>query len=133
MRIKFDENLPARRVGELRGRGLDVHTVADEDLVGTTDPDLLAHAAAEGRMIFTLDRGFGDVRRYPPGTHPGIVVFRLDGESSAAASIAVRQLVDHHDLDDLGGTVTVFSGSAGPTPDPAPKPGPLTRSPPKPS
>lgn len=27
-------------------------------------------------MLITLDRGFGDVRVHPPGSHPGIVVPR---------------------------------------------------------
>ena len=58
-------------------------------------------------MIFTLDRGFGDIRRYPPGTHPGIIVFRLGDEAPAAARTAVVQLVESHDLDDLRGTITV--------------------------
>jgi hypothetical protein len=31
-------------------------------------------AASESRTILTVDRGFGDVRTYPPGTHPGNLV-----------------------------------------------------------
>ena len=85
MRIKIDENLPLSLAVTLRTRGHDTDTVVDEGLSGTTDPDLLAHATREGRMIFTLDRGFGDIRRYPPGSHPGIVIFRLDNEAPAVA------------------------------------------------
>jgi predicted nuclease of predicted toxin-antitoxin system len=107
VKIKIDENLPASVAELLRDRGVDAHTVAEEDLAGAADPDLLDALRDEDRMIFTLDRGFGDIRRYPPGTHPGIVVFRLDDEAPAAVRIAVVQLVEGHDLEDLRGTITV--------------------------
>jgi predicted nuclease of predicted toxin-antitoxin system len=107
VKIKLDEHLPTTVALQLRQRGFDVHTVRDEDLVGSGDAELIRRASGEGRMIFTLDRGFGDVRSYPPGTHPGVVVFRLDEESAPAATAAVLQLVDHHDLDSLRGTITV--------------------------
>jgi predicted nuclease of predicted toxin-antitoxin system len=107
VKIKVDENLPASVAVALRARGLDTHSVVDEGLGGTDDPTLLRHVTIEDRMIFTLDRGFGDIRRYPPGTHPGIVVFRLDDESAATACAAVLQLVTSHDIDDLRGTITI--------------------------
>lgn len=107
MKIKIDENLPASVAELLRESGVDAHTVAEEDLAGAADPDLLDAVRSEDRMLFTLDRGFGDIRRYPPGTHTGIVVFRLDDEAPPAARAAVAQLVDSHDLDDLRGTITV--------------------------
>lgn len=112
MKIKLDENLPASVAVLLRERGFDAHTVADEDLVGASDPRLLEAVVVEDRMIFTLDRGFGDVRAYPPGTHPGIVVFRLDGDAASSARTAVVQLVDNHDLDDLRGAIVVVQRGA---------------------
>jgi hypothetical protein len=54
-----------------------------------------------------LDRGFGDIRRYPPGSHPGIVVLRLADESALATRAAIMQLLDNHDLENLAGTITV--------------------------
>ena len=61
----------------------------------------------KGRLVLTLDRGFGDVRSYPPGSHAGIVVLRPDDLAPASVVAAVLELVDHHDFDDLAGTVTV--------------------------
>ena len=107
MKIKVDENLPTSVATSLRSRGLDAHTVAEERLAGTKDPNLLEVARAEDRMIFTLDRGFGDIRAYPPGSHPGIVVFRLDADDAETARAAALQLVDHHDLEDLRGAIAV--------------------------
>ncbi|HLJ07790.1 MAG TPA: DUF5615 family PIN-like protein, partial [Acidimicrobiia bacterium] len=62
----------------------------------------------DGRFLITLDKGFGDIRAYPPGTHPGILVLRLADESPVAVRQAVSEVLDHHRLDGLDGTVTVF-------------------------
>lgn len=111
MKVKVDENLPASVASLLRGRGVDADSVLDEALTGTPDADLLRAADKEGRMIFTLDRGFGDIRSYPPGTHPGIVVFRLDDEAAASARTAVTRLIETIELDDLAGASLSCNGA----------------------
>ena len=107
MKVKVDENLPAAVAEALRTRGVDAETDHEEGLAGTPDLDLIEVVRHEERMIFTLDRGFGDIRSYPPGSHPGIVVFRLADEAAPAAAEAVTDLVDNHDLADLVGAITV--------------------------
>ena len=94
MKVKVDENPPASVASLLRGAGVDADSVLDEALTGTPDPDLLHAADEEGRMIFTLDRGCGEIVLYPSGTHPGIVVVRLDDEAAASARTAVARLIE---------------------------------------
>jgi predicted nuclease of predicted toxin-antitoxin system len=107
VRIKLDENLPVSLAAALIERGHDVETVADEGLVGAADVSVLSHTVSEGRMIFTLDRGFGDVRAYPPGAHPGIIVLRPGDQSARAATQLALLLLEEHDLEDLMGTVAI--------------------------
>jgi predicted nuclease of predicted toxin-antitoxin system len=107
VKVKVDENLPVVVAENLRERGIDAQTVHEEGLAGSSDADLIEVARAEDRMVFTLDRGFGDIRLYPPGSHSGIIVFRLEDEAAPSAQGAVAALVDHYDLDDLRSTVTV--------------------------
>jgi predicted nuclease of predicted toxin-antitoxin system len=83
MKFKLDENLPASSVRVLVKAGHDVDTVADEGLTGAIDPDVVAAATAEDRVLITLDRGLGDIRAYPPGSHAGIVVLRVACFASA--------------------------------------------------
>ncbi len=83
----------------LRSRGHDVDTVLEESLGGRDDPTVLSAAIGEGRMLITLDRGFGDVRAYPPGTHPGIIVMRPDDQRVPTVIATVETLVDHHDIE----------------------------------
>ena len=76
LRVKLDENVPVEAAALVRAAGFDCHTVYDEALAGAPDPDVAAACAREGRILVTLDLDFSDVRAYPPGTHPGIIVLR---------------------------------------------------------
>lgn len=71
------------------------------------------------------DRGLGDVRLYPPSSHAGVLVLRLDNQSPLATEIAVRSLPPAIDLDTLNGCIAVYRNgeirSADPRqPDPRP-------------
>lgn len=48
----------------------------DERLGGTLDLDLAALCKRERRSLITLDRGFADIRAYPPAEYEGIIVLR---------------------------------------------------------
>lgn len=107
MRVKLDENLPSSVADVFREHGIDAVTVHEEGLAGRDDSIVFAAATSEDRMLFTLDRGFGDIRVHPPGTHPGIVVFRLRDDSTPAVVTAVRRLLAQHDLAEFTGSITV--------------------------
>lgn len=107
MKLKLDENLPASCKAPLVERGHDVEAVVDEGLAGASDAEVLAAASAERRLVLTLDRGFGNVRAYPPGSHAGIIILRPDDLAPDSVVAAVVELVDRHEIDDLAGTVTV--------------------------
>jgi Domain of unknown function (DUF5615) len=82
MRIKLDHNLSPRLAPQLKDLGHEVSTAYDEHLEKAADNVLLFEAALEDRVLFTLDKGFGDTGSYPPHTHSGIVVFeQRKGES----------------------------------------------------
>ncbi len=86
MRLKVDENLPARLVSVLLELGHDVDTVVGEGLKGAQDVDLWPAVQKAERFLITKDLGFSDARRYPPGTHRGILVFRLSDDRSAVVA-----------------------------------------------
>ena len=78
MRIKVDEALPRAAVQMLRRHGHDAVSVAEQGMGGTKDPDLWQAVQAEDRFLVTADKGFADVRSYPPGTHDGVMLLRPD-------------------------------------------------------
>ena len=107
MKLKLDENLPLSAASSLRRRGHDVDTVVDEGLGGGHDDDVVAKATAESRLLITLDRGLGDVRRYPPGSHSGILVLRVEDQSAQSVVSRLEAVVDHHAIEALSGAVAV--------------------------
>jgi predicted nuclease of predicted toxin-antitoxin system len=76
MNLKLDENLSLMLKPVLGSLGHDVLTAADEGLLSRPDEDVALAAKRERRMLFTLDVDLADLRKYPPGSHPGIVLFR---------------------------------------------------------
>lgn len=78
MRIKVDEDLPRMVVQMLRDRGYEAAGVVEQGMGGWQDPDLWQAIQAEGRFLITADKGFADVRFYPPGTNVGVLLLRPD-------------------------------------------------------
>ncbi len=108
MKIKLDENLPRSAKPVLAAAGHDVDSVEDEGLAGADDPTVSEAATAAERLIITLDRGFGDTQRYPPGSHAGILVLRVDDQSAASACATLTEVVASSDLEKLSGCVAVY-------------------------
>lgn len=98
VRIKLDENMPAEAVGILRSAGHDVHTVLDERLQGQPDTVVAQHMAVEGRALITLDRGFGDMRKYPPSHYAGILVLRPVSQDKPTVLSMVETLLPILDI-----------------------------------
>ncbi len=101
MKLKLDENLPAAATELLVREGHDVTTVQYEALGGAPDEVVVGAAASEGRILFTLDRGMADPRAHPPGSHPGIVVFRLREQDVATTLDAIGRFVDTVDAAEI--------------------------------
>ena len=80
MKFKVDENMPGDLVDMLHKESHDVADIVGEGLVGEDDQPVLEVATAEGRILLTFDLDFADIRQYRPGTHAGIVVFRLKNQ-----------------------------------------------------
>ena len=107
MKLKLDENLSDQLKTILATLGHDAHTVGDEGLIGRPDADVAAAALAEGRMLFTLDLDFADIRRFPPGTHPGIVLFRPGSFGPLEITRFVAEFARTCDLSTFAGCLAV--------------------------
>ncbi len=103
MRLKLDENLSRHLQPALASFGHDVSTAADEGLLSQPDEVVARAAAAEDRLLLTLDLGLADLRRYPPGTHPGIILFRPPSLGPLTVNRFIAAFVASTALDDLGG------------------------------
>lgn len=107
MRFKLDENMPAALSVFLCGKGHEADTTAQEKLGGVSDPVLLEAAVREHRTFLTFDTDFADIRKYPPHTHCGIVVFRLDDQRWSALRRPVEQFLENLVLGTCDGTLVI--------------------------
>ena len=92
--FKVDENLPTEVLDLLRGARHDASPVKEEGLCGAPDEVVARVCRDERRTLVTLDLGFGDVRKYPPPLHPGIVVLRLARRDWRSLVAALRRALD---------------------------------------
>jgi predicted nuclease of predicted toxin-antitoxin system len=107
MKIKLDENLPARLVASLHSYGHEVVTVLDEGLEGRPDADVWRAAQTEGRFLITQDLDFSDTRRFAPGTHPGLLLVRLREPGANALMASVDTVAA--EIDGWGGCFVVVT------------------------
>jgi predicted nuclease of predicted toxin-antitoxin system len=105
--VKLDEDLSPLVAGPLVESGYMVATVRDQGWGGLRDPELWSRLADEQRLFITADKGFADLRAYPPGSHAGILLLRPDRESILDYRALVTKVLAQHDLAQLRGALTV--------------------------
>ena len=111
MRVKLDENLSRHLKPVLAACGHDTLTAADEGLLGRSDVEVGKAAAREGRMLFTLDVQFANLRTHPPGSHPGICLFRPRWRGPLAVNRFIEEFARSADLAALQRCVVVVEPS----------------------
>ena len=107
MRIKVDEDLPLAVAEVLRGRGYAATTVLEEDLRGAQDSALWAVIQREEKFLITADKGFADIRAYPPGTHAGVLLLRPDEDGIRPTLELVDHVLSQFDLAEFARTLVV--------------------------
>lgn len=107
--VKVDEDLP-RGVDNLFGlQGHSATTVGDQGWSGVSDEILWSRVQSEGRWLITADKGFADLRKYPPGSHAGVILLRPREESRRADLELAANAVGRLDLDKSRGAIIVVT------------------------
>jgi predicted nuclease of predicted toxin-antitoxin system len=108
-RLKVDEDLPRQIADMLNAHGHDARTVLEQGWSGASDDDLWHRVQAERRWLLTADKGVADLRRYPPGSHAGIILLRPQEESRRPylelAAVAEERLI----LEGMAGAVAAVT------------------------
>ena len=105
--VKVDENLGAIHVQLLRREGYAADSVRDERLAGSPDEAVWLRVQDDDRFFVTLDLDFSDVRRFPPGSHAGILLLRPRTAGPGAALSLLRRVLGERRLDALKGCLVV--------------------------
>jgi predicted nuclease of predicted toxin-antitoxin system len=105
--IKLDENLGRSHAELLRKAGYPVDSVHDEGLSGAVDSRVWERVCAEDRLLVTLDTDFSDIRRFPLGSHPGILLIRSKSNSRRAVLGILGRMLKERVFEGIRGCLAV--------------------------
>jgi predicted nuclease of predicted toxin-antitoxin system len=106
MRFLADENVSRPVIARLRARGFEVISVA-ETRAGAPDKDVLDAANAEGLILITEDRDFGELVVRQRLRARGVILLELDRLSNAAEADLVAEIVSTHANKLLGNLLVI--------------------------
>jgi predicted nuclease of predicted toxin-antitoxin system len=109
LKVTVDEDLPRQAVKLLQDHGYDAASVVEQGMGGWKDADLWIAIQKDERYLVTADKGFGDIRVYPPGAHRGILLLRPDEDGIRPVVELLQKVLDAYNLEDLVGATTVAS------------------------
>jgi predicted nuclease of predicted toxin-antitoxin system len=84
LKFVIDEDMPRSTSRALNGKGHKALDVRDHGLRGKSDQQVYEFAHQEEAIILTGDLGFGNIMRFPIGSHFGIFVVHFPNEVSAS-------------------------------------------------
>lgn len=107
MTFLFDENLSPRHANRLRTLGYDAVAVSEIGFSGASDERVRSIAISSGRVLVTMDADFGNVRRYPVDSTPGVVWLRLHPPTEAGIAAALDRVLERLGHEDLASKLVV--------------------------
>lgn len=106
-KVKVDEDLPSVIAEMARQAGYSAVTVLDQGIGGVKDHVLWKVVQAERRFLITADKGFGNIRNYPPGSHEGVLLLRPDQEGILPLVDLFRHVLVQQRLENFRGMLAV--------------------------
>jgi predicted nuclease of predicted toxin-antitoxin system len=107
MHIKVDEDIPPIAASWLIDHGYKASTIVEQEMGGWKDHELWPKVQAEKQFFLTADKGFGDIRLHPPGTHAGVLLLRPDRDGIQPILDLLRMVLQQVDLTQLAECVSV--------------------------
>jgi predicted nuclease of predicted toxin-antitoxin system len=110
--LLIDEDLPRSLVPMVRSAGFSAEDVRDIGLRGQPDDEIIGYARTHGFAVLTADVGFGNLVRFPLGSHHGVVVARFphDLHVSTLNATILAGLRELSDADIAGSLVIIEPG-----------------------
>jgi predicted nuclease of predicted toxin-antitoxin system len=107
MHIKIDEDLPYAVLKVLESYGYNASTVYKQGMGGWKDPELWSAIQSQQCFLITGDKGFGDIRKYPPGSHHGVLVLRPSSPNTVNFVRLLDLVLRAVRLEDLHGCIAI--------------------------
>ena len=108
MKFLLDDNIDVRLADVLREQGHDDTAIARDYPHSLDDPDVLAIAQREDRILITNDTDFGELVVRERRPHAGVILFRVRPATFTHQRDRLAQVLADH-ADDLGHFLVVES------------------------
>jgi len=82
LRFVADECVSSQTVRLLKDLGFDVETIQELGKQGAEDDEVFRVAQEKEAILITYDKGFGNVLRYAPESHHGVVILKVRNSES---------------------------------------------------
>ncbi|HRO38463.1 MAG TPA: DUF5615 family PIN-like protein [Flavobacteriales bacterium] len=109
MRFLANENFPDPSITLLRDDGHDVLSIRQQ-APGSPDPHVIAMAQAEGRIILTFDKDYGElIFKHAMESPPAVIFLRYRGRDPKAAARLIQAMLTEGTA--VGERFTIVEGS----------------------
>jgi predicted nuclease of predicted toxin-antitoxin system len=95
----------------LRNEGWDIFTVKELGLQGANDSLVLNKAQEMEAVLLTRDMDFGDITRFKPSAHRGVIVLRMTYHKSHEVHAVLQKMLQEVKEDAFAGTLFVIDNS----------------------
>lgn len=109
MKFLADENIGYKVIKPLRELGFDIKSILEINK-GLADLTVLSLSDKESRILITTDKDFGELVYVNKLIHSGVILLRLNNDSSENKLKVLRKLFEMH-LKQLGKAFTVVTES----------------------
>jgi len=111
MRFLADMGVSLKTVESLRVAGHDVVHLREQGLQRLPDPEILAKASREGRIVLTFDLDFGELVAAAGSTLPSTIIFRLRNQTAESVTPRLEQVVKEESEQISAGAVVIVEES----------------------
>lgn len=107
MKFLLDENISPKTANFLKELGHDAIHLRDINLKGASDDEVIKYARQYELALITIDRDFGNILDYPPGSHPGIIRLKLQYMPSKIVNFVLKTFLEEVKPQDIYGNLAI--------------------------
>ena len=93
MNLLADMGVSMSTVNALRELGHDVAHLREQGLMRMADPDIVAKARSEGRIVLTFDLDFGEIMALAGQASPSVILFRMRNQTPRVVTPRLIQVI----------------------------------------
>lgn len=94
MRFLADMGVSMSTVSVVRHLGHDITHLSEQGLMRMGDPDIVAKARREDRIVVTFDLDFGEIMAFSGDASPSVILFRMRNQTPRVVTPRLIQVIE---------------------------------------